>query len=147
MEKKTLESAVGFLVGAGVGIGAYLIFFGRKANAAAPAPGMTVAAPMPPIASPARYADLASVASRLDQLKTLFRSDRMTPEQTITELDGLAAAANAFKDQPGAQDVLANISDFKAQIEDYVKFKASLATTPPAAMQGRFPLRQFTGAF
>jgi hypothetical protein len=91
-------------------------------------PGMTYPMALPPTASPARFANLASVEIRLDQVKTLYRGGYLTPVQALSEVKGLAAAANSFTTSDGerASEVYAKAISFQAEIEDY------MAMIPPA---------------
>ena len=85
-------------------------------------PGVTKAAEMPVIASPSRFANLDSVELRLDQVRTLYRSGRLTPIQTLSETEGLLTAANSFSTAEGerASEVYGRISLFQAEVQDYI---------------------------
>lgn len=122
-----IEAATGlnpwwFVIGAGAGIGLYYLL---KDGTAAKGPGQTVAAPMPPLTPPSRYGNLQAVAVRLDQIKTLYRSDKLKPQQAIAESEGLIAAANSFSLQEGERvsEVVAAVLAFEAEVEDFIQFK------------------------
>ena len=85
-------------------------------------PGVTKADEMPKVASPSRFANLDSVALRLDQVRTLYRSGRLTPIQTLAETEGLLTAANSFTTAEGemASEVYGRISLFQAEVQDYI---------------------------
>lgn len=110
-----------FVAGGAAGVGLWYLL----KNAVADGPGQTVAAPMPTIASPSRYVNLQSVALRLDQVKTLYRSGQLTPIQAIAESEGLITAANSFSLQEGERvsEVVAAILAFEAEVEDFIQFK------------------------
>lgn len=121
MGKKTDEkmSPGWFLGGLAAGVGAWFLYKGLMTRRSPV--GGTVAAPMPGMVPPGSYPSLDAVAVRLDELKTLYRSGRLTPDQAGSELDRLAAAANGFSLAEGERvnEVLAAIDAFRAQIEDY----------------------------
>jgi hypothetical protein len=100
----------------------YLI---KNAAAGEQGPGQTVAAPMPPLTPPSRYGNLQAVAVRLDQVKTLYRSGQLTPQQAIAESEGLITAANGFSLQEGERvsEVVAAILSFVAEVEGFIEFK------------------------
>lgn len=126
-----------FVLGAGAGVGLWYLLkdLGRKPDSTVD----TIAAPMPALTPPSRYGNLQAVAVRLDQLKTLYRSGQVSPEQAIAEADTLIAAANSFSLQEGERvgEVLVPIMDFKAQIEDFIQFKKSLEPVPAASSYPR----------
>lgn len=116
-----------FVLGGAAGVGLWYLL--KNAGGKTGGPGQTVAAPMPAIASPSRFADLQSVALRLDQVKTLYRSGYLSPEQAYAESEGLIAAANSFLSEEGERvsEVIAAILSFEVQIEDYMEMKRELA--------------------
>lgn len=124
-----------FLLGAGVGAGAWYLL---KNTVAVPGSvvtsnvGQTIAAPMPTVASPSRYVNLQAVAVRLDELKTLYRSGRLTPQQAIAECEALIAVANGFRSQEGerANEVVTSILAFEAEIQDFIQFKKDNPQVP-----------------
>ena len=94
----------------------------------------TVAAPMPPLTPPSRYGNLQAIAVRLDQLKTLYRSGQVNPQQVIAEIDSLISAAYNFPDEgERVNEVVGPLMDFKAQIEDFIQFQKSLEPIPAAS--------------
>lgn len=123
---------VWFLLGAGTGVGLWFLLkdLVRKAPDSTVD---TVAAPMPALTPPSRYGNLQAVAVRLDQLKTLYRSGQVNPQQALAEVDSLMAAANTFS-QEGARfnEVMTPLVDFKAQILDFIQFKKDQEPVPAA---------------
>lgn len=118
-----------FVLGGAAGVGIWYLF---KNMGTPGGPGVTVAAPMPTIAPPSRFANLQSIALRLDQLKTLYRSGYLSPEQAIAESEGLIGAANSFSLQEGERvnEIVPSILAFEVEVEDYIKLKRELV---PAA--------------
>lgn len=113
-----------FLLGGVAGIGIWQLIKGAVTGAPG-GPGVTEAAPLPPVASPSRYANLDSVALRLDQVKTLYRSGQMSPEQALAETEALTSAAYNFSVQEGERvnEVVAPIMAFQDQVREYVRTK------------------------
>ena len=113
-----------WVIGIASGVGLWFLLR-PKPKTKADMPGVTQAAPMPTVASPARFADLTSVALRLDQVKTLYRSGRFSPEQALAEAGGLAAAANSFSLSEGevASEVYAKITAFENEVTDYIQMQ------------------------
>jgi len=111
-----------------------------------PSPGSTRAAPLAPIASPSRFADLASVDLRFSQVRELYRMGYLTPKQTLTELDGLAVAAKALprSSADDARDLdlfVGRIDAFKREVEDYIKLQEQgIVSRSPAISGTRFPV-------
>lgn len=118
------KSVLPWILGIASGIGLWFLL--RPKPKLIPV-GVTQAAPMPPIASPARFANLESIAIRLDQVKTLYRSGAMTPEQALAEAGGLAAAANAFSSSYGeaASVVYGDVTAFQSQVLDFIQLRAA----------------------
>lgn len=114
-----------FVIGAGAGVGLWYLLKNATAGKASAGPGQTVAAPMPSLTPPSRYGNLQAVAVRLDQIKTLYRSGQLTPQQAIAESEGLITAANSFSLQEGERvnEVVAAILAFEAEVEDFIQFK------------------------
>ncbi len=114
------------LVGGAVGWGLYMLL--KPKPTPEPAPGATRAAPPAPIAPPSRYADLVSVDARFGQVRELYTTGRLGPEQAIMELDGLVAAANTFGTKSAADALEANalierIAAFRRGVEDYIRMR------------------------
>lgn len=122
IEKATGMNPWWFLIGAGVGAGLWYVL--TKKPTPTPA-GQESIAPVPTIAPPSRFADLQSVANRLDQLKTLYRMDKVTVEQALAETDGLLQAANNFSLQEGERvpEVVSAIMSFQDELRDFIQFK------------------------
>lgn len=118
-----------FLAGGVVGAGLWMLF----SKATAPV-GQTQAALLPTVAPPSRFANLESVAIRLDQVKTLYRSGRLSPEQALAELEGLSAAANSFSAARGeaVSDVIAAIETLKDEIRNYIELQRRGIVGPSA---------------
>lgn len=111
-----------FVLGGIAGIGIWQLI--RGSVMAAPAgPGRTQAAPLPQVAPSSRYASLDSVALRLDQVKTLYRSGQMSPEQALAETEALTSAAYNFSLQEGERvsEVVAPILAFQDQVREYIR--------------------------
>jgi hypothetical protein len=131
-QEKSRINPVWFLVGAGAGVGLWFLL--KSAVRGVPDSTVdTVAAPMPPLTPPARYGNLQAVAIRLDQLKTLYRSGQVNPQQALAEVNSLIAAANSFS-QEGARfnEVMEPLTDFKAQILDFIQFLKDQEPAPAA---------------
>lgn len=125
-----------FVVGAGAGVGLWYLVsqLGKKPDSTVD----TVAAPMPPLTPPSRYGNLQAVAVRLDQLKTIYRSGQVSPEQALAEAESLITAANNFHSEgERVGEVVMPILDFKAEIEDFIQFKKSLEPVPAASSYPR----------
>lgn len=126
--KKDETFSVDWLLG-GIALGAGGWFLFRhlaRINAAAPSTvDPTVVSSMPPIASPARYADLRSVDIRRDQLKTLYQAGRLTPEQTLLELGDLIVAADALRSTDPVLEAAIHdrITNFIGDIYEFIEFK------------------------
>lgn len=138
VEKATGLNPWWFLIGAGVGVGAWYLLKntvalpGSTPSAPTSTAGQTVAAPMPKTVSPSKYQNLQAVAIRLDELKTLYRSGRLTPEQAIAECEVLIAVANGFRSQDAerANEVVMSILAFEAEIQDFIQFKKDNPSIP-----------------
>lgn len=113
-----------FVLGAGAGVGLWYLIksMGAKDQVG---PGQTVAAPMPAVTPPSRYGNLQAIAVRLDQVKTLYRSGQLSPEQALAEAENLITAANSFSLQEGERvnEVIFPILQFKAEVEDFIQLK------------------------
>lgn len=127
------------LLGGAAGWGLYMLL--KPKPTPEPAPGSTRAAPLAPIASPSRFADLASVDLRFGQIRELYRMGRLTPEQTVIELDGLAVAAKALPrrsadDARNLDLLVGRIDAFKREVEDYIKLQEQGIVGPSPAISG-----------
>lgn len=111
-KKKPLNPLL-FLVGAGVGVGVWYLL-----KNIATAPGATAAFP---------YANLAAVAARLDELKTLYRSGRLTPEQALEVSSILVGEARKFVVPEGGKvnQVVDDILSFETEIQDFIKLQTT----------------------
>jgi hypothetical protein len=136
-EEKRGINPLWFVLGAGAGVGLWYLLkdLGRKPDSTVD----TVAAPMPSLTPPSRYGNLQAVAVRLDQLKTLYRSGQVNPQQAIAEIDSLISAAYGFSSEEGERvnEVVGPLMDFKAQIEDFIQFQKSLEPVPAASSYPR----------
>lgn len=122
MTKQTTNDWISWALGIASGVGLWFVL----RPAVKKGPGVTKAGEMPVIASPARFANLDSVALRLDQVKTLYRSGRLTPVQAVAEAEGLMTAANSFSTVEGerASEVYGRISLFQAEVQDYLQMQS-----------------------
>lgn len=118
---------VWFLGGIAAGIGGWFLY--KHVLTSRTPVGETVAAPMPGMVPPGSFPSLAAVAARLDDVKTLYRSGRLTPEQALAELGRLESAAGGFSLAEGERvdDVRALIYAFRAQIEEFVQSQVTPA--------------------
>lgn len=74
-----------------------------------------------PIGLPSQYANLDAVAVRLDELKTLYRSGRLTPEQAISATSDLITEARKFRaDQEKMTGVVNSIASFQTEIREFM---------------------------
>lgn len=133
------------LGGGAAGWGLYMLLK-PKPPMREPAPGDTRAAPLAPIASPSRFADLASVDLRFSQVRELYRMGYLTPEQTLTELDALTVAVNAFGTRSAADAMdsaalIDRIYTFKIDVADYMRLQEQGIVRPSSVISGtRFSL-------
>lgn len=119
------------LIGAGVGIGLYLIFRPKSTPPARP----TLVMPVPQIAAPLGFATLGAVSSRFDDLRDIYHMGKLTPTEAISQVDGLKRAvldltSRGVGDPTAAQQLTADLDDFRAKIQDFIDFKASLEVQP-----------------
>lgn len=113
------------LIGAGAGVGLYLLL--RPKSGAAP----TLVMPVPQTAAPLGFATLGAVRSRFDDLRDIYHMGKLTPQEALSQVDGLKSAvvdlaSRGVGDQDGAQQLMADLDDFRAQIQDFITFKQSL---------------------
>lgn len=113
-----------FLAGAGAGVGLWYFFSRTVTPKMAPA-GQESIAPVPQVAAPSGFGSLQAVAQRLDQLKTLYRMDKVTVEEAFAETNGLIEAANGFSLQEGERvpEVVSAIMSFQNELQDFIQFK------------------------
>jgi len=129
---KKNDGALGWiLIGAGVGVGLYLIF---KPKTAAP-PGMTTTMPVPPTQAPLGYANLGAVRSRFDDLRDIYHMGKLMPDEALAQVDALKRSvadlvSRGVGDPEGARQLTADLDDFRAKIQDFIDFKRSLETQP-----------------
>jgi hypothetical protein len=133
------------LLGGAAGAGLYFLL--KPARAAAPPPGETRAAPLPPAAPPARFANFESADIRLGQVRELYRMGHMSPEQALSETSAVEAAAAAFLAQGVAtktavDDLVARSGAFRRQIEDFIRMRGQgvVGGAAPAMSSARFPV-------
>jgi len=129
------------LLGGATGWGLYMILKPILTPKPEPAPGETRAAPLAPIASPSRFADLSSVNVRFSQVRELYRMGHLTPEQTLTELDALTVAANTFgtrstADAMDSAALIDRIYTFKREVADYMRLQEQGIVGPSPALSG-----------
>lgn len=120
------NTLVWVLAGAGIGVGLYFLLR-PKASAASP----TLVMPVPSTAAPLGYATLGAVSSRFDDLRDIYHMGKLTPEQAMSQVDALKSAVadltdRGVGDKESAYDLMSRLEDFKDEIIDFVKFKASL---------------------
>ncbi len=89
---KMSPSAEGALWGIGVYGAVFALYMLFK-----PEPGTTQAADMPSAEGPTSFGNLGAVASRFDEVKTLYRAGRFTPQQTLDEVDRLTGQVAALR--------------------------------------------------
>lgn len=128
-QKNSGFSPLWFVLGAGAGVGLWYLL--TSMGPKEPIRGQTVAAPLPSLTPPSRYGNLEAIAVRLDQLKTLYRSGRINPQQALAEAEGLITAANSFSQEgERVNEIIVPILAFKAEIEDLIEFQKSLEPIP-----------------
>lgn len=112
-KKKQQLNPLLFLLGAGAGVG---LWYFLKNVAKTPVVSL-------PAAQPSLYANLAAVATRLDELKTLYRSGRLTPEQALVAADALIPEARKFLVPEGDQvsRLVDQILKFETEIKEYIQ--------------------------
>lgn len=109
-KKKGQLQPMSFLLGAGVGVGVWYLL---KMFAKQPVGGALPAA--------SEYANTDAVASRLDELKTLYRSGRLTPAQALGATDVLIAEARKFviPEAEKVAEVVSSIQSFQSDIRQF----------------------------
>ena len=139
-----LDALPWVLLGGAAGVGAYFLLKPKQKEAET-RPGTTQAAPVAPIAPPSRFADFASVSTRFDQVRELYRMGYLNPEQAIQELDALAAAAytTGQADPEAARLLAARIDAFREEIQEFLRLQKE-APSPPQ-VGARFPLINHPG--
>lgn len=115
-----------FALGGAAGIGLYFLLRPRAASAK----GMTEVMPVPPTGAPSSYGSLKDVDKRFAEVRDLYHTARLTPEQAIAQIDELTRSAQSFASQdPGESNrIVADLTDFRAQIVDFMQFQRSLAS-------------------
>ncbi len=136
--------SLGWLLAGGVvGIGVY--FIGKellKKSTGLPRTGdETLVMPLPTTAPPARFADLASVQARFSQLQDLYHGGYKSADDTLSEVNGLQAAATKFgtlnpSDKVTADLLVSDLESFKQKVIDAKQFIAQYGYgSQPAAPQ------------
>lgn len=106
------------LGGTAVGIGLYFLFR-PKGIAAAPGPGVTQAAEMPPSELQTTFATLDEVAQGLDNAKTRYRSGQDTHTEALGKVSQLQIGIDRLwnqVDQARAMELRRQIQIFNDQI-------------------------------
>lgn len=116
------------LLGIAGGVGLYWLLKPKEKTV----PEKTQAAPIAPLYSPSRYADLDSVDVRFRQVGELYRMGYLNPAQTLGEFATLEAAARNLENQDAekAGEILARIGAYRNEISQY-------AGSSSIAMRGR----------
>lgn len=129
---KKSDNTMGWvLIGAGVGVGLYLILRPKGSIA----PGMTTTMPVPSTQPPLGYATLGAVQSRFDDLRDIYHMGKLTPEQALGQVDALQQAVYVLSDRgmgdlEGARQLMERLESFKDEILDFITFKGSLEVQP-----------------
>lgn len=93
----------------GAGVAGYLV----------PKPGRTEAAAMPSVAPPPEFANLAAVATRFDEVKTLYRSGRLDFQTTRDQVAALIDVAFILETQGKANaGPVAELAQAMSQFHD-----------------------------
>lgn len=112
-----------FLAGA---VGGVALWYVVK-NAATPSfgPGKESIMPAPPKAPPSQYASLQAVAARYKQVEELYHRGDFTPEQALSESNGLIKSAKAFSvmDAAGVSDLITEITAFQDKVKDIIQWR------------------------
>lgn len=146
-DKSYTPSLGWFIGGAVVGIGTYFVvkeLFKNPTVLQRTGTDQTLAMPLPPTAPPTRFVDLDSVDARYSQLRDLYHGGYKSADDTISEINGLQAAAARFAAQDPSNKVradllAADLEDFKQKVIDAKQFIAQYgygAQTPAAPQAG-----------
>jgi hypothetical protein len=144
--EKPYTPSVGWFIGGGVlGVGIYFLakeLFRTPTKLLRTGSDATQVMPLPPTAPPSRFVDLDSVDARFSQLRDLYHGGYKSADDTISEVNGLQAAAARFAAQDPSNKVKADLlaSDleaFKQQVIDAKQFIAQYGygAQAPAAPQ------------
>lgn len=103
----------------GAGIGVYMLI----RNAQAKEPNQPAA--LPPVATPATYSDLTSVANRVNQLRELFVMGTIPPSSVLAELQQIASSVNTLTSSgrassETASEVLSRVSELRMDVLEYL---------------------------
>lgn len=120
-EKKSKGAGWLVLLGGAAAAGLYFLL-----KPAAKIPGRTEAAPLPKIEAPLAFQTLGAVATRFDDVLTLYRTGRLAPAQAIREADALVSAVQALRargigEPMSAAQLLSRIGSFVEDAQAYAK--------------------------
>lgn len=146
-EKPYTPSVGWFIGGAVLGIGSYFLvkeLFKNPTALQRTGADQTQAMPLPPTAPPTRFVDLDSVDARYSQLRDLYHGGYKSADDTISEINGLQAAAARFATMDPSNKVKADLlasdlEDFKQKVIDAKQFIAQYgygAQQAPAPQAG-----------
>jgi hypothetical protein len=88
-------------------------------------PGETQAADMPE-GLPSEFQSVGAVATALDDLKTLYRSGRLNPEQALGEISRLSGTLTSLQqqgvgDSASAQEVFRQLANLEADVREFMQ--------------------------
>lgn len=95
-------------------------------------PGVTETAPVAPIQPPEVLATLQDIDNRFTQVRELYHMGYLTPDQALSQIQGLEVSANELKLQKKADpmailDLTTRFDTFKKEVEDFIKLMAPSA--------------------